>query len=100
MAQFNWAKTVTIALVTVVVSLSKWRLDIPLSRIVLGLASGPSASSTEEVQTVHPAPRLLIVEVIVVPDHLAISVPEPVHDHPLEHSVVRARRAEVVAEAV
>ena len=84
----NCVKTVSITVVNVITLLSSGRLDVLLLNISLGLTSGPSASSTEKVQAVHPALRVLIVEVIVVPNHFAVGVPEPSHNHSLRDSCV------------
>jgi hypothetical protein len=78
---------------------SRW-LDILPIKISLRSISGSSASSTEKVQTIHPAFRIFIVKVVVVPDHLAIGVSKPSHHHPLGNAVVCACGTEEVPETV
>jgi hypothetical protein len=52
------------------------------------LAGGTPAGSPEEIQGRHAAARLIVVQMVVDPDPLAVLMTQPLHDHPLGHAAV------------
>jgi len=80
----NCVKTGAIKPPTAVTALKPCWLDVLLVTCSLVLTGRPSAGSSEEIQTIHPAPRLVVVKMKVVPDHRTVGVPEPVHDDPVQ----------------